>query len=229
MSQIITIHDLSHGHTTYTKVCDRIYRVGIELEGNFEHIPDFNGSFHTDGSVNGFERFEGRNSAIGEYVSNKLEVSEVMEWIENCHPTQTNRSCGGHIHISLNSLGDYMTLMTQEFYDHVLEKLAIWGHKMHLNENSAFWDRIGDRGVVHLYNRFNPRDQKNMRRNYMDERYSQINYAYNLNNRHTIEFRMLPCFNKKSLQIAGTMEIIKITQEYLENKQSIPVTMRIKI
>lgn len=60
----------------------------------------------------------------------------------------------------------------------------------------------------------------------MDERYSQINYAYNLDDRHTIEFRMLPAFNKKSLQIAGTLELIKITQEYLENHSEIPVTLR---
>ena len=63
----------------------------------------------------------------------------------------------------------------------------------------------------------------------MDERYSQINYAYNLDDRHTVEFRMLPCFNKKSLQIAGTLEIIRITQEYLENKHNIPVTLRLSI
>jgi len=127
LSQIITIHDLSHGHTTYTKTCNKIYRIGVELEGNFEHMPDFKGSFHTDGSVTGFERFDSRDSNYGEYVSQKLEVSEVAEWIDICHPTQTNRTCGGHVHISLNSIGDYMILMTQEFYDHVLEKISDLG------------------------------------------------------------------------------------------------------
>ena len=243
MSKIITIHDLSHGHTTYTKVCDKIDRVGIELEGNFISIPDFKGHFTTDGSIEGFERlsrcdctYEERSNGdceceiggIGEYISDPIQPDEVADWIAICHPTETNRSTGGHIHVSLNSASDYMTLMRSEFQIYLLEKLTEWGHKMNLNEHSHFWERIEGKNL--LYKRHSPLNQHKMTYHYDNDRYTQINYCYNVEDRHTIEIRILPAFQKKELQISGTLEILKIIQEFLEDHpEPKPITLRISV
>ncbi len=237
MSNTITIRDLSHGLTTYTKVCNRIYKVGIELEGNFQLIPFFKGHFTSDSSVVGFNHLsdnyctcpyhecrctqEMGKSGIGEWVSNKLDVSEIEEFINKCHPIGTNSHCGGHIHVSLKSACDYMTLMSTEFYEYTLKRMNEWGTKNHIRANSPFWDRVSQNGTEYNWHRFNCESQRDMTRNLMSERYSQLNYCYNNQQRKTLEFRLLPTFKSKKLQISATLEIIQIIEDYLELKGEI--------
>lgn len=209
-----------------------IDKTGIELEGNFEEIPFWrSGHFTSDGSVHGFEHLSSNycrcgyhdcqctladhKSGIGEYVSDPLNPDEVDDWISQCHPTETNRSCGGHVHVSMKNLYYYMQIMTPEFYQHLMDKMHDWGLRMEIHRESPFWDRISKDGTEFNFGGFNARDQKNMRRDLESPRYKQINYCFNLHDRHTVEFRFLPVFKQARLQVSATLEILRVIEEYL--------------
>lgn len=191
-------------HVQYS--CDRDCNCNCECECNCN-----NGN---DGS--------GRS---GEFVSRPLEKTEIEEWIYKCYPTITNRTCGGHIHVSLKSNVDYMALMDRKFYDYYMKKILEWAKKMRINPESHFYERYN--GKRFCYANFQPEQQRDMRDHYDDPRYAHINYAYNVENRHTVEFRLLPCFQKDYLMVSGVKETLKIVEDYLKKlpKQK---SMRVK-
>lgn len=153
-------------------------------------------------------------NGVGEFVSKPLKVSQVEDWIYGSYPTKTNYSCGGHIHISLNSYADYMNLMTYEFYNYYLERIRKWANKMKINEGSQFWKRL--EGKQYCHKKFQPELQRDMQGHYDDPRYTHINYCFNVDNRHTLEFRLLPCFQKDYLMVSGVLETISIVEDYLQ-------------
>ena len=154
-------------------------------------------------------------SGVGEFVSEPLKVDEVEDWIYKSYPTKTNFSCGGHCHISLKSYSDYMNLMTKEFYTYYINRMVKWGKKSKINEGSEFWKRI--EGKRYCKAEFNPEDQRDMKGHYDQPRYTHLNYCFNVNGRHTLEFRLLPCFQKDYLMVSGIKETISIVEDYLQN------------
>ena len=215
--------------------CSKIDRVGVELEGLFfdsDMLDSSLGRFEEDGSVQGFSQ----RGQCGEFVSKAIQPCEVENFITKCHPSgslgRSNRSCGAHTHISLLSNGDYSTLMTQEFYDHFLTKWNQFGARNEINEDSHFYERV--RGKQHCYAGFKPQQHK-MVYHYDNDRYQHINFCYNVQKhgqaaRKTVEFRIPPCFQSKTLQVKATLEILKIVQEYLEdNPIPRPITLRLSI
>lgn len=162
---------------------------------------------------------------VGEFVSRPLEKSEVEEWIFKNYPTTTNRTCGGHIHISLKSDADYMSLMDRRFYDYYMKRMLAWAEKMKIAKDSHFYERY--RGKQFCYANFQPEQQRDMRDHYDDPRYAHINYAYNVDHRHTVEFRLLPCFQKDYLMVSGVKETIEIVEDYLKSLPKLK-SMRLK-
>lgn len=219
--------------------CSKIDRVGIEFEGLFFEVPNFKGSFKGDGSVCGFSQ----RGSEGEFVSEAIQPNEVSEFVQKTHPSGTrgtsNASCGGHVHISVLSRADYMTLLTEKFYDHFMKKWNEFGHNNEVNEGTAFWNRINARSVGD----YNPRfcksgfrgiEQSKSKYYYVEDRYHFINYCFNVEHDNprkcTLEFRVPPMFQSKSLQTKAILEIMKIVQEYLEaNPPQKPITLRLKI
>lgn len=223
--------------------CSKIDRVGLEFEGLFFEIPDFKGKWHSDGSVRGFNethRSVCNDGRTGEFVSNAIQPNEVTEFIEKNHPSgskgRTNYSCGGHVHISLNSNADYMTLLNEKFYDHFVKKWIEFGNLNQINEGSAFWNRLNGicRGMNYCRSGFKGITQSKSKYYYCDDRYQFINYCFNVEHdsprKKTLEFRIPPMFQKSSLQNKAVLEILKIVQEYLEiNIPQKPITLRLKI
>jgi hypothetical protein len=150
---------------------------------------------------------------VGEFVSIPLNVNEIDEWVTKCYPQKTNSTCGGHVHISLKSYADYMNLMDRSFYEYYLERMAKWGTIHKIKEGSSFWKRL--EGAQYCHAKFMPKEQRDMFEHYEDPRYAQINYCFNVDNRQTVEFRMLPCFQKESLMLSGIKETIDIVETYL--------------
>ncbi len=165
-----------------------------------------------------------QKSGVGEFVSNPMKVGEIKDWLYSSYPDKTNLTCGGHFHISLKHLSDYISLMDKKFYDYYISNMIIWGKKMKINEGSHFWKRID--GQQFCYRDPNPIDQRRMRGKYDQARYKQINYCYNVLDRKTIEFRLLPAFQKDYLYVSAVLESIRLIEDYLLN---LPKTKTVKM
>lgn len=164
---------------------------------------------------------------VGEYVSRPLELEEVTDWIEICHPKETNDSCGAHVHVSLKSACDYMDLMEKDFYDYYIKEMTRFGKEEHIATSDYFWKRI--EGVNYCYARFQPKDQRDMVGHYEDPRYAQINYCYNVDGRKTVEFRLLPCFDDKELMKRGILKTINIVESYLNDMNTKENKMKVRL
>jgi len=205
----------------------RINKVGIELEGGFNTLSRLNnsmGNFHGDGSVDHFDNCAEK----GEFVSIPLTVDQIEDFILNNYPTKTNKSCGGHCHVSLKSASDYMDLMSEEFNTFYIEEFKKWGEIMQINPRSAFWNRLNG-NEFYCKKKFRAIEQRDS--DHTTARYCHINYCYHEKNRHTVEFRMLPCFQKKTLMLSAILKTCEIVENYLENfvKTQKIVSMRIEL
>ena len=219
-----------------------IDRVGAEYEGKYQisHLRsiDHLGHFTTDGSVSGnMGRIDHDLEKEGEFISKAVQPTEILEFLEKCHPNHNgenrdsvNSHTGGHLHVSLLSHADYQTLMTKEFYQYFISKLVEFGHKNEIIQGSPFWDRIEGKSLLWANQDNIQQKQHKMRDHYDDDRYYHVNYCFNVEDRHTIEFRILPMFKKVSLQKKATLEILRIVQQYLEDHPiPKPITLRLKI
>jgi len=221
---------------TDSNVCDNCINIITENRQTHINCNDNNGTFsdcdrdcrctcdceceYCDGNSNG---------NVGEFVSIPIKVEEIEEWINKNYPDKTNSTCGGHCHVSLKSASDYMNLMDRAFYEYYLKRMETWGNKMKINKGSSFWKRLI--GANYCHARFQPKEQRDMTEHYEDVRYAQINYCYNVDNRHTVEFRMLPCFQKKELMVSGIKETVDIVETFLSgiNPNNNMIKLRIVI
>jgi len=194
------------------------------------------GHWTSDSSVTGSFSVE-YGQREGEFVSGAFEPLKLSQILEKCHPNfdgnhrnSVNDNTGGHVHVSLLSNADYQKIMTKEFYDHFIRKLTEFGHKNQIIEGSHFWKRIEGKSLLFKNPENIEQKQHKMTYHYDDDRYYHINYCFNVDNRHTVEFRILPMFRKASLQKKAVLEILKIIQEYLEDHPiQKPITLRLKI
>lgn len=185
-----------------------IITVGIELEGAWDQCPE-NEQVHHDGSV----RVTGNFS--GEISSRPLPVDQVIPWIQRCYPTKSDKSCGLHIHISLDNKLSYMRLMSKDFYDYFIKEFTVWGNSLDIT-STPFWERIrGDN--QYCRKEFNPDKQaESKQRN--DSRYAHLNFCYTLHK--TLECRLLPCFTKVELSVSAVNKFLEIVETYLaQNKR----------
>ena len=148
---------------------NRIYRVGIELEGGWEKPPR-TVKIIRDGSIEGnlgnFKVVNGNiteplatrarilvdddmppprsmpNFFVGEIPSPILDVKQYAAWITQHYPQHVNESCGLHTHASFKSRLNYMRLMTPEFTNFIIKGLVGWAHDEGLAKSHPIWNRI---------------------------------------------------------------------------------------
>lgn len=150
---------------------NRIYGVGVELEGAWEKLPE---GFHAhqivyDGSVkfpnlydinpNNHNLRPPRPRAVkmpdgttvkpevvevyvGEIPSPVLTADNYGEWIRAHYPKYVNETCGMHTHTSFRSKLNYMRLMTPEFTNFVIKGLVGWSEEQKLHKTHPIWKRI---------------------------------------------------------------------------------------
>jgi hypothetical protein len=188
--------------------------VGIELEGAWHEIDYYKSiGFKHDGSVS-IEKNEKRKY-IGEIVSDPLTLDKLLRWIDDNYPDYTNRSCGGHIHFSFNSLEDYAKLEDRKFFYFMLQELEKWGKDNRLNEKSVFWERVYGKNK-YCKKEFCPEEQvKDQGGSY--HRYTMINACYHKHG--TLEIRVLPCFQKKRIMLKAVKFMYELVENYLENNK----------
>src|SRR5258705_12712150 len=80
---------------------NRIYRIGIELEGGWTKLPPGTRGLQHDGSVQ-FPARELGDAAIttGELAAGPMSMQEWEGWLKIHYPQRVNATCGMHVHLS---------------------------------------------------------------------------------------------------------------------------------
>jgi len=154
----------------------------------------------------------------GEKVSQPLKTRQLMHYINNFYPEETNSTCGAHKHTSvINPVKNYSILMEQHFCEEFLMiGLYKWAECLGVKKDSAFYRRMdGDNSMCvpryRVYDQFMAYDKP-------DDRYCAVNYCYA--NHKTIEVRVLPAFQDKRLTISASLAVEQIISTYLNSNQN---------
>ena len=218
------------------KLRDRIYRVGIELEGGWKRTPEGVVIAH-DGSVKGLdsEVIPGEppnppkevHYYAGEIQSEPLEVGRVAKWVKQFYPHRVNDTCGLHVHMSFKSAFHYQLLMVPEFQATILLYLQKWAEVEGFPQSHYIWNRLAGRNVQcqavtvrDFYPDLQARASKKQyeahqpRHEYSPgHRYTVINYCYGQHT--TLECRVLPMMEKPAQAIAAVQRVLSITNASL--------------
>ncbi len=179
-------------------------------ECDCECEPSDSENFHFDGTVKTDAEIN------GEFVSPAFEnLDDLMEFIDNNYPDQTNWTCGSHVHISTKKDADYTLLMKKEFKEKLLAAFQEFGEK-NLHKDDYFWTRLAG-GCEWAENKFRPNKQiKTFEKS--GERYTHLNYCKNY--KGTLELRLLPTFNNKETLKKAVKFYYNFVDNYLKSKRS---------
>lgn len=181
---------------------------GVEIEGGWRGHPNastIRSCLSHDGSL---ERLD---SPYGELVSTPYRCWHQLEsWLADVWPTQTNSSCGYHIHVGSLLEKEKTRLCQPGFFELFYKRLEEWGEQYPCR-NRLFWSRL--RGENYYCRReFYPLEQ--MRG--LHSRYTGINFAA-WSKHGTIEFRVLPTFKQVKTALAASAVVRGVVEEWLRS------------
>lgn len=223
---------------------NRIYRVGVELEGGWKKLPEGVEPIH-DGSVmiqQGPPQVDPRTgreipprerptnirfkvgelpSDIMEVGNNKLDMTKVGAWIRQFYPSKVNASCGLHTHMSFKHAGHYQLLMIPEYQATVIEYLGRWAKEKGLKPDHPIWPRLRGENKYCRLDYFADSQAAMTTKVYNRERpgnrYTAINYSFNQHG--TIECRVLPMMEDAETAVSAVEEILRITNACLASQR----------
>lgn len=206
--------DIDHARN---KARNRIYRVGIELEGGWDRLPPGTRLTH-DGSV----RFPMPIACVGEMPSGILDTAKGSptyweNWLRTNYPKHTNETCGMHVHLSFKTAFAYNRLMTIQYPATVVAEYRKWAQREGLNEKHPLWPRL-DGKSKYCQLKFDADGQvmnrdKDHNQERPGHRYTVINYCYSRYS--TIECRLLPMMDTTDRAIRAVQELLDITNAFL--------------
>lgn len=219
------------------KARNKVYRVGIELEGGWRKLPAGTGGVDRDGSVRFNEEFpvgeivydpttgmnrytypKGKPPAhIGELPSPALSMDQWEKWVQQHYPSDVNKTCGCHVHMSFRSALMYQRLMDPRYQATVIAELEKWARAKAFEEDHPIWDRLAGKSEYCQHKFFADEQASNARKDYdhfrQGCRYTFINYCFS---RHgTIECRGLPMMKTSDLAIEAIQQLFNITSAFL--------------
>lgn len=196
----------------------RVWRVGIELEGGWTKLPAGTRLVH-DGSVqfSGADQLSCRLGGVGELPSPILEVRSFPDWMRTYYPHKTNATCGMHVHLSFLRALTYARLMDEKFPATILAYVTQWAKDEKLDATHPIWSRLRGESEFcqHVFDADNQvrNTHKDHDRRRVGNRYSMINYCYGTHS--TMECRLLPMMETVEQGIRAIQHIIDTTNAYL--------------
>lgn len=196
---------------------ERIYRVGVELEGGWITLPKGTKVIR-DSSVNlNMDERSIPVNYVGEMPSHILEVKAVPEWMRVHYPQVVNETCGMHVHMSMRTSFQYQMLMEPEYPGTLVAYIGKWAKGEKLTKGHPIWARLAGKSpycqLVFAANEQINNTDKDYDRNRVGHRYTVINYCWRRWN--TIECRLLPMMATPEQGINAVMEVIRITNAFL--------------
>ncbi len=225
------------------KVKNRVYRVGIELEGGWDKVPHGIKLEH-DGSVviripaTKVEdvyskekiaaakqagiilpdfRQQFKNIHTGEIPSMILEPKDFPDWVNKYYPNYVNETCGMHMHMSFETALHYSKLMTPDYGSCIVAATTAWAKDQGLGKNHPIWKRLAGKNQ-YCQAKFWADDQarkqtKDHNREGHGNRYTMISYPYSL--KGTIECRLLPMMDTSEQAVSALKMILNTTNACL--------------
>lgn len=199
------------------KVKNRIYRIGIELEGGWVKLPPGVRQLQHDGSVQieqdlGEPRFQTGELAIG-----PITLDEWPKWLKTHYPQKVNQTCGMHVHLQTTTSLAYARLLDARYPGTVVEYFKRWSAKEGLAKDHPIWARLRGKSVYcqHLYmGEEQIRNvQKDHDRGRPGHRYTVINYCHGRYG--TVECRLLPMMQTVEQAQRAIQEYLDITNCFL--------------
>lgn len=217
---------------TLGRAKNRIYLIGVELEGGWKKLPDEGLELHHDGSVQfptepvtdaqlfqmqlgQRQRPVNHGMLVGEIPSPIMEPAKMAAWVTKYHPHHVNKTCGLHVHMSFKSAQHYDWLMEKSYQDTVIEYLARWAKENAIPAEHCIWERLAGKSEYCKLD-FNPDIQVRGRitdRKRAGHRYTAINYCHAEHG--TLECRVLPMLETAKLSVSAVKRVLDITNACL--------------
>jgi len=206
------------------KAKNRIYLVGVELEGGWAKIP---GGMepHRDGSIKlGVEGDDPAKiatmTAVGEIPLPPLSVQAFPATMKLYYPSIVNASCGMHVHLSTSKAFSYQRLMINNPYSYpatIIEYVKRWATTEKLPKTHPIWPRLAGKNEF-CQHVFQAEEQvktanKDFDHHRPGHRYTVIGYCWS--RLKTVECRLLPMMADADLGVRAVQEIINITNAFL--------------
>jgi hypothetical protein len=210
------------------KVYNRIYRIGIELEGGWIKLPPGVRQLQHDGSVQ-IEPQAGIPLQIGELAIGPITLQEWPRWLKTHYPQKVNQTCGMHVHLQTTTSLAYARLMDARYPATVIDYFKRWSTREGLSKDHPIWNRLRGKSVYcqHLYMaddqiRNNSKDHDRARPGH---RYTVINYCHGRYG--TVECRLLPMMDTVDQAERAIQEFVDITNGFLRatRKKEIKVSV----
>lgn len=215
----------------------RILKVGFEMEGGWAGEPGvapFNDcKVVADHSINGqtlgmAARIDAPH--VGEVVSLPISYEPFTpegpepywhNWLvghwPNAEPEhRTNRTCGFHIHLSVESAMDYTHLSSKSFLLLLRDRMMEVGRELKLPKKHVFWERMaGANSFCDLF--FDAGAQMAVKQKGINKvRYGWLNFSYGLHG--TLEFRALPTFRDSHVAARFAREYFTLVDFWLDSQ-----------
>jgi hypothetical protein len=223
------------------KTRNRIYRVGVELEGGWTKLPEGVSALIPDGSVQ-FPVAEAYNQTqtrrileVGELPSptlilesKKAEDLTLEKWLSSHYPQKVNSSCGMHVHMSFQNAFQYQRLMVEEYMWTIGEYIRRWGVANQIPLDHPLWNRLAGNSTYCTFNFYPDVQAQNAQKRFHHDngnRYTVIHYCFT--RLGTIECRLLPMFDNWVTSLSAIREVLAITSAFLvttTSKRETPFT-----
>lgn len=216
----MAVVELKHLHRSQ----NRVYRVGIELEGAWLKFPD-DIPLHRDGSVEGLVGPKDPITGfpipltVGEIHSEPIEPLKIRQWMKKYYPSHVNKTCGLHVHMSFKNARHYQWLMDRpDYQDTMVEYLRRWGKEEGIPVKHPLWSRLRGESTYCTLGYFPDEQARQKQKNYSHDstgsRYTVINYCFGLH--ETLECRVLPMFEDPEVGIRAVRQVLDVTNAYLQ-------------
>jgi len=198
------------------KMRNRVYRVGIELEGGWKTLPKGT-HLARDGSVRVSETSDSGPLQVGELQSPPMPVEGLSAWMKTYYPDCVDETCGMHVHLSFKSALTYQQLMIPSYPATIVAYITKWAKENKLPETHAIWPRLRGDNIFCQHVFYADQQVQHKEKVYDSSRpghrYSVINYCHT---RHsTLECRLLPMMDTMEQAISAIKETINITNAFL--------------
>lgn len=203
---------------------NRVALVGVELEGGWQRNPPNlrvvrDGSVFKDSDGGALSRGKYPDLLCGEVNLGPMTVGQMAAEMKSAWPAVMDKSCGMHVHMSFESLFQYMVLADSPVYQEtIMEYLRRWAKaEGTFPEKDPIWPRLHGKGD-YCQAKFWPMAQMEVNKKDFDKdryghRYTAIHYCWERTK--TVECRLLPMMDSPEQGIRAIREIVNVTNAYL--------------
>lgn len=196
---------------------NRIYRIGIELEGGWIKLPPGVRQLQHDGSVQIDRALGDPQFQTGELAIGPIELNEWRKWLKSHYPQKVNQTCGMHVHVQPTTSLAYSRLLDARYPGTVIEYFKRWATQEGLAKDHPIWPRLKGKSIYcqHLYMGEEQirNTQKDHDRARPGHRYTVINFCHGRYG--TVECRLLPMMQTVEQAEGAIQEFIDITNAFL--------------